>query len=151
LKNFLVITIATGFGLGYSPVAPGTAGSVLGLALGYILMRMGVAWHVGLTAIIFVVGVWAAGEAEALFGQKDSGKIVVDEVVGMSLSLLLMPATALYLVAGFAFFRFFDILKPFPVNRIDRKVGGGFGVMLDDVAAGIYANIGLRALGYILG
>ncbi len=152
----ITIAIATALGSGYSPVAPGTAGSVVGLALAFIFARAGGMdtlagpGYILLMASLFVVGTFASGRAEVIFGQKDCGKIVIDEVVGMLLTVYLMPATWLYLITGFFAFRVFDILKPFPARRIDERLGGGLGVMLDDVAAAIYANICLHGLKAVL-
>ena len=156
MQNKTTILIASGLGTGYSPVAPGTAGSALAVVLAALY-----AWAAGLgrfegllypalILLLFVVGVWAAGKAEAIYGQKDCGKIVIDEVVGMLITLYLLPASWLYLTLGFFMFRLFDIVKPFPARRIDQGLGGGLGVMLDDVVAGIYANICLQALRAVL-
>jgi phosphatidylglycerophosphatase A len=149
----ITIAISTGLGAGYFPVAPGTAGSAVGLVIAFLLAggiggggTFGGAGYLGLMVSLFVVGVWASGRAEVVFGQKDSSKIVIDEVVGMLLTLYLLPASLLYLITGFFAFRFFDIVKPFPARRIDTKLGGGLGVMLDDVAAAIYANLCLHGL-----
>jgi phosphatidylglycerophosphatase A len=152
----ITIAISTGLGTGYSPVAPGTAGSVLGLAIAFLftygcrgLGVYGGTGYFALMAALFVVGVWASGRAEAIFGQKDSSKIVIDEVVGMLLTLYLLPASLFYLITGFFIFRFFDIVKPFPARRIDTKLEGGLGVMLDDVVAAIYANLCLQGVKYL--
>ncbi len=146
----LILAISSGLGTGYSPFAPGTAGSLLGLAIAFPFTLhggdIGGPVYVILSAAIFLAGVLAAGEAEKIHGEKDSGKIVVDEVAGMLITLYLLPATWTYLIAGFFAFRFFDIVKPFPARRIDQRMHGGLGVMLDDVVAGIYANISLHLL-----
>ncbi len=147
-----ILTIASGLGAGYCPVAPGTAGSVLGVLPAFLfsyssLTRRGVLdspWYLLLTGALFLLGVWSAGRAEVIYGQKDCGKIVIDEVVGMMLTLYLLPARWFYFALGFLLFRFFDVTKPFPARRIDMKMRGGLGVMLDDVAAAVYANIALH-------
>jgi len=144
-----ILTIASGLGTGYSPFAPGTAGSLLGLLLVWLLSGatgLGGYWYPALTVLLFFIGVWASGHAEVIYGKKDCGKIVIDEVVGMFVTLYLLPAAPLYFVSGFILFRFFDILKPFPASRIDQRLGGGLGVMLDDVAAAVYANLCLHGL-----
>lgn len=87
-----------------------------------------------------------AGEAERIFGKKDCRVIVIDEVVGVFFTMFLFPPTLFYLIAGFLLFRVFDILKPFPAGWIDRKISGGPGVVLDDIVAGIYANLSLHML-----
>ena len=148
----LAISIASGLGSGYSPVAPGTAGSVVGVIIAVLFIILsGLNIFSGLIyilliAVIFAVGVWSAGRAEVIYGEKDCGKIVIDEIAGMLVTLYLVPFDWRWLLAGFLLFRLFDIVKPFPARRIDQRVEGGWGVMLDDIAAGIYANIGLQIL-----
>lgn len=146
MRDKTAITIASGLGLGYSPVAPGTAGSLLGLPLAYLFAGTGLYWYAVLTLLVFAVGVWAAGRAEVIYGQKDCGKIVIDEVAGMLVTMYTLPVNARYLILGFFLFRFFDIVKPFPARRIDQRMGGGLGVMLDDIAAAVYANLCLQAV-----
>jgi phosphatidylglycerophosphatase A len=141
--------LATGAGSGYAPIAPGTAGTLVGLALGYFVLAP--LWRVHplefalCFAIAFAGGCGVAGAAERILGEHDSSKIVLDEIFGMVAAMFMNPTGALWVGAGFAIFRFFDILKPFPANYFDRRVGGGAGVMLDDLAAGIYANLVLQA------
>jgi phosphatidylglycerophosphatase A len=148
----LAISIASGLGSGYSPVAPGTAGSVVGVIIAILFVILsGLKIFSGYiyvltTAVIFAAGVWSAGRAEVIYGEKDCGKIVIDEIAGMLVTLYLVPFDWRWLLAGFLFFRFFDIVKPFPARRIDQRVKGGWGVMLDDIAAGVYANISLQIL-----
>jgi phosphatidylglycerophosphatase A len=148
----LAISIASGLGSGYSPVAPGTAGSVVGVIIAILFITLsGLNIFSGFiytltTAVIFAIGVWSAGRAEVIYGEKDCGKIVIDEIAGMLVTLYLVPFDWRWLLAGFLLFRLFDIVKPFPARRIDQRVKGGWGVMLDDIAAGIYANISLQIL-----
>ncbi len=149
LTRKLVIFFATGAGSGYAPFAPGTAGSIVGLIVGYFLLaplwsRAPIAFVVGF-ASAFVAACGVAGAAERLFGEHDSSKIVIDEIFGMAAAMYLNPLGLISLGASFALFRLFDILKPFPASLIDRRLGGGAGVMLDDLAAGIYANLVLQA------
>lgn len=147
-----ILAISSGLGLGYSPVAPGTAGSVLGVVIALAYSRLGGhevisgPAYLAICVLVTIVGVWAAGRAEAIYGQKDCGKIVIDEVAGMLITMYLLPATPLYLFAGFLVFRFFDIVKPFPARRIDQNVKGGLGVMLDDVVAGVYSCLCLHVI-----
>lgn len=145
----LVIFIATGAGSGYAPFAPGTAGSIVGLIVGCVIFapiwrRSPIAFLL-VFAIIFVMACWIAGSAEKILGEHDSSKIVLDEVLGMVATMFMNPTGWVALAAGFALFRFFDIIKPFPASLIDRRVRGGAGVVLDDIAAGIYANLVLQA------
>jgi phosphatidylglycerophosphatase A len=136
---------ATGCGIGKIPVAPGTFGSLPGLFLAWCIAG----WHTGLLAFCTLViggfAVWVAHQAERTMGTKDPGAIVIDEVVGMLVACLgisLTPASAVIL---FILFRLFDILKPFPVGWLDRHLTGGLGIVADDVAAGILANVVYRA------
>ena len=101
-------------------------------------------------AALFALGCWLAGRAEELLGEPDSSHIVIDEIVGMALTMYMAPATDwIAFAAGFALFRLFDVLKPEPARTLDRRIHGGVGVMLDDVAAAIYANLVLHALALI--
>ena len=145
--------IATGLGSGYFPVAPGTAGSALGLALVIALRQtslkplwLGVALA-GLAALLFFVGVWSAGRAEKALGRVDPGQVVIDEVVGQIITFVATPrVTWIGLIAGFILFRAFDIVKPFPARQAER-FPGGWGIMMDDVVAGLYSLIVLVILG----
>ncbi|KAF0179560.1 MAG: phosphatidylglycerophosphatase A [Nitrospirae bacterium] len=143
LRALAAKLIATVFGIGYCPVAPGTAGTLAGFALFYLL-RPEPFVHCALILGILLVGTIAAQHAEKAFGRKDSSRIVIDEVAGYAVAILFLPMTAGYLIAGFFLFRFFDIVKPPPVRQIERVLPGGIGVMMDDVAAGIYTNIVLQ-------
>ena len=136
--------VATWLGSGYSPFAPGTAGSLVGVLL--FLPLAGLAWPVQLaaTTALTLVGVLAAGRAARLVGRKDPGLVVVDEVAGQWITFLALPVTPVTALAGFLLFRVMDILKPWPARDLER-LPGGFGIMADDVAAGIYAQLLLRA------
>ena len=152
-RRSLSIWIATGLGAGYFPVAPGTAGSAVGLALVVafrqvplepLVLAVGLA---ALTGLLFVVGVWSAGKAEKVFGRVDPGQVVIDEVAGQILTFVATPrVTWIGLIAGFLLFRGFDIVKPFPARRAER-FPGGWGIMLDDLVAGLYSMIALVILG----
>ena len=150
----VIIFLASGAYTGYSPFAPGTAGSVVGLILGYFLCAP--TWqHEPMTFVLIFAAVMflsclIAGRAEEIFGEHDSSKIVLDEVLGMIATMFLNPLGWGWLLGGFLLFRLFDIIKPFPASVIDRRMPGGPGVMLDDLFAGIYANIVLRILVYVL-
>ncbi len=144
--------IATWFGVGYLPKAPGTWGSLAALPFGYILANLGGAMALGLAALaLFPLGVLASERFSSRIGISDPGSVVADEVVGQWIAL--MPAIALgpigYLYAFLAF-RFFDILKPWPVNVLDRRLKGGFGIMTDDAMAGAYAALLIWTLGHVL-
>jgi phosphatidylglycerophosphatase A len=137
--------VATAFGSGYSPLAPGTAGSALALLLFWPLA--GAPWSVQLAAsgLLFFVGTAAASRVAKAVGKKDPGLVVVDEVVGQWLTLSGLPFTPLVVVAGFLLFRAMDMVKPWPARDLER-LPGGWGIMADDVAAGIYAHLALRVL-----
>ncbi len=136
--------VATAFGSGYSPVAPGTAGSLVGVLLFLPLARL--AWPLQLAAIaaVTLVGALAADRVARRVGLKDPGLVVVDEVAGQWLTFLALPFTPAVAIAGFLLFRVMDIAKPWPARDLER-LPGGWGIMADDVAAGIYAHLALRA------
>lgn len=149
----LALLIATGGGSGYAPVAPGTFGSAAGVLLYLPLSFLGLPLY-GVTLVgLFSLGIWAADQAERTFGNEDDGRIVIDEVVGQLLCLAplvalaprLDPRAPLWLLAGFLTFRLFDIWKPGPVRWVERRFAGGAAVMLDDVAAAVFAALVLGA------
>jgi phosphatidylglycerophosphatase A len=155
-RRTLAVWVATVAGAGYFPVAPGTVGSAVAVLLVAVLdtiplTRVGhVALLALLVALIFFLGVWAAGQSEKFFGRTDPGHVVIDEVAGQMVAFLLVPhASWKLLLAGFALFRFFDVTKPFPAGRAER-LPGGWGIMVDDVIAGAYALGALAFLGYII-
>ena len=143
----IVVALATVGGVGYSPIAPGTLGSVVALPLVAWLAAL---WPVSSMAYaaavlsVIALAVWSAGRADALFGEHDSGKIVIDEVAGMVVVGMYLPAGGWALAVGLAVFRLFDIWKPYPASYCDRDVGGGLGVVADDLIAGAYAGLATR-------
>jgi phosphatidylglycerophosphatase A len=142
----LFMFIATGAGSGYLPKAPGTWGSLVGVLLWLAGMnRLALGPYLAVLAVLFIIGTIAAGTAEKIVDQGDPGIVVIDEIVGQLLTLTLAPAYPLAALVGFALFRLFDIRKPFPVGWLDQRIHGGLGIMLDDVAAGIYALLILQA------
>lgn len=139
--------IATSFGAGFSPLAPGTMGTLTAVPMAWGVARLhSVAAFVAATVVISAVGTWAAEVFQRAHGTDDDQRIVVDEVAGYFVTLLLVPTSGAALLVAFFLFRLFDIWKPFPVRLIDRHVGGGFGVMADDLAAGVYGALALLAL-----
>ncbi|HVI50309.1 MAG TPA: phosphatidylglycerophosphatase A [Candidatus Sulfotelmatobacter sp.] len=133
------ILLATWFGAGLMPKAPGTWGSLAALPFAWIIMHFGGSQALAAASlIVYVVGVWAADRAIGVTGIHDPGLVVIDEVVGQWIVLLFTPLDPLLYLVGFGLFRLFDIVKPWPVGWADRKVEGGTGVMLDDVLAGLY-------------
>ena len=146
----MALVVATACGAGYSPWAPGTAGSALALLIVWVVPFSRAGLLVFFVAVT-LAGTWAAHRAERRLGVKDPGVIVIDEVAGMTLSILPFPLTPPVLIAGFVLFRLFDIIKPFPAGASQRATGG-IGVMVDDLIAGLYAllviAIGQAALGW---
>lgn len=142
----LAVFIATCAYVGYVPLAPGTFGSAAGLAV-FAALRTVDSSAIELAAIVglFAVGVWSAHVAERYFGGVDPGPIVMDEVVGVLITLALLPVTFTGAVVGFLIFRLFDVVKPWPSARFE-KLHGGLGVMADDAMAAVYANLVLRGL-----
>ena len=134
---------ATGFGAGYSPTAPGTLGTLVAIPIYYFLSEIPFPlYEITLTGFFFLA-VWVSEKTEAVLGKKDDSRIVIDEMMGFFITMLWVTKTPLFILVGFILFRFFDIFKPFPIRRFE-KVRGGFGVVLDDVMAGIFANVILR-------
>lgn len=136
----LVLFIATGGGIGYFPRFPGTLGSLLGVALFFVLRGLPTVPYGMTLAALFFLACWASTGAEVFFGEKDSHRIVIDEVIGMLVTLTGIPFSWGAVVLGFVLFRVFDIWKPFPVRLVQDRVPRGWGVVGDDVVAGIYAN-----------
>jgi phosphatidylglycerophosphatase A len=142
----LGLFIATCGYLGYVPVAPGTFGSALGLAVFFAVRSTGsVALEIGLIALLFAIGIWSGTAAEHHFGGIDPGPVVLDEVVGMLLTLALLPVSTTGAIVGFVVFRVLDVLKPWPSAQFE-KLPGGLGVMADDGMAAIYGNLVMRGL-----
>ena len=136
--------LATGAFVGYIPFAPGTLGSLWGLPICWLLSKTTLTIAIVFILFFIVLAVWLAHVAEKIIRKKDPGCIVIDEVAGQVVALIGLPVNWISLTAGFVVFRGFDILKPFPIRNIERNISGGAGVVLDDVAAGILANLVLR-------
>lgn len=139
----LVIIFSTGLYSGYCPVAPGTAGTIVAVLLYLALSRL-TALSYGITLVAFLfMSCWFSGAAEAIFSGRDSGRIVIDEISGFLVTMAFLSPESLYVLSGFFLFRFFDIVKPFPIRRLET-LKGGYGIVADDVMAGIYSNLVLR-------
>lgn len=137
--------VGSGAYLGYSPLAPGTVGTLGGVPLVVWVFSRFSPWLHVLSLVTFIfLAVWVAEHAEILFQARDSRKIVIDEIAGFLCTMFLLPADGSYLIAGFFIFRFLDVVKPYPANIINRRMRGGLGVVLDDVVAGVYANFILQ-------
>lgn len=148
--NFFIKLLATWGGSGYSPFASGTVGTLAAIPFYLWLARLPLPFYLLTLAAFFFLSCWISGKAEIIFQEKDSGKIVIDEVVGYLVTMTAIPFDWRYIVAGFFLFRLFDIVKPPPANWFDRKLKNGYGVVLDDVAAGVYAWLCLFALSRFL-
>lgn len=141
--------LALGFGAGLAPFAPGTFGSLVGLAFALVLAPLGLAWNLLAVVIATGAGIWICGESARRLGVHDHPAIVWDEVAGMMLAMLAAPDAWWGAPAAFVLFRIFDIAKPWPIREIDHGMGGGAGIMLDDVLAGLFAALGLLLIGYV--
>ena len=145
----LILAIATGGFVGYAPFAPGTWGSLVAFPVHLLLCMLSPSGYViGLIAFFFLAVV-TSGSAEKIIDVKDPGIIVIDEIIGMLIALIGAPATPVVWIIAFLIFRFFDIVKPFPVSWPDRHLNGGWGIVMDDIIAGIYTLI-IMQTGYIL-
>ncbi len=143
MRRTIVLFVATGAYSGYAPVMPGTAGSAVGLVLYFGIARFGPVASGIFIAALFAVGSYVAGQAEQYFGQRDARRIVVDEVLGLLVALYLLPSTFWFVFLGFVLFRALDIWKPF--RRVE-EVGGGLGIVADDLIAGVAANVVLQVV-----
>jgi phosphatidylglycerophosphatase A len=146
----LAVFVATVAYCGYFPFAPGTVGSAAGLVVYLLVWSLhSPVFEIGLIGGLFVAGVWAGTTAERYFGGIDPGPVVIDEVVGMLITLAFIPVGWSGALAGFVLFRIFDVIKPFPAGRLE-SLHGGLGVMADDAMAAVYANLSLRLLIWLL-
>ena len=142
----LALLIATSGYIGFAPVAPGTVGSAAGIALFYLVRATGAAGvELAVIPVLFAAGVWAASSTERQLGITDPGPVVIDEVVGMLITLAWIPVTPLGALAGFLIFRVLDVVKPWPARQLE-SLHGGFGIMSDDAMAGFYGLLLMRGL-----
>ncbi len=154
MNRRLLVFFATGAYLGYAPVASGTFGTLAGVALYPVfdaLRQRSLILYLITFGGLIAAAIVIAGEAEALFGEKDSGKITIDEVAGYIAATLFLRPSARVILASFLLFRFFDVVKLWPASYFDREARGGLGVVLDDVVSGLYANLALRAIVWLGG
>jgi phosphatidylglycerophosphatase A len=140
MRNF-VILCATWFGTGFAPFASGTVGTAAAIPFFLALSRLSLPLYLLTTLAFTLFSCWVAGLAEEVFGEKDSGKIVIDEVAGYLVTMIAVPPSWTAVLVGFFMFRLFDIVKPQPARWFDRCLKNGYGVVLDDSAAGCYACI----------
>jgi phosphatidylglycerophosphatase A len=142
--------LAFGFGTGLAPFAPGTVGSLLGVLLAWLTLDLGLITQIGIAVAVFVAGIWICGESARRLGIHDHGGIVWDEIAGMYVTLLVAPPQISAWIAAFGLFRAFDIVKPWPIRDLDHRLGGGLGIMLDDLVAALYAAILLALYGWLM-
>ena len=150
-RERIAVFLATGFFIGTVPFAPGTFGSIVGLPIVFLLSRLNFLLSVSFILLFIFFAIGIAASAEKILNQKDSAKIVIDEIAGLMVTFAGLPFNLITAIAGFIIFRVFDILKPFPIRTLETKLAGGSGIVLDDVLAGIYANLILRLAFYITG
>ena len=150
MKNAIIKFLATASYTGYSPVMPGTVGTLLGVVIAGLISGAGLGARALITLAVTAVSIYVAGEAARLFAEKDPSKVTCDEVSGLLFAFFLIPFTPANAILVFLLFRFFDILKPYPVGLIDSRVKGGLGIVADDCAAGIYANISAQIILWFL-
>jgi phosphatidylglycerophosphatase A len=142
--NRLIIAVASAGYVGFSRWAPGTLGTAVGILVYLLYSPFPPLLYLLSTGALFFLACWISARAEVLLGQRDSPKIVIDEVIGYLITMAFLPITASSMAGGFLFFRVLDIIKPPPVNWINREMKGGWAVVLDDAVAGVYANVLLR-------
>lgn len=145
------LIVATWFGLGYSPTAPGTAGTVGAVLLYLLLSGLHPIPYLAVWLALFALACTVAQKVQDGIGKADPQIVVIDEVLGYLIAMFMLPASAGYIIAAFFLFRTLDIIKPFPASYFDREVDNGFGIVMDDVVAGIYANLLLQLFRLVFG
>jgi phosphatidylglycerophosphatase A len=150
MSNLIKIA-ASGLGTGYIPFAPGTFGAILGLGVYWFLSPLPHYIYIPTVVAFVFLSVWVSSKASILYGTKDPQKINIDEIAGLLVTFIFHQWTIIAAVAGLVLFRIFDIAKPFPIRWVERRFPGGWGIVLDDVVAGIYANIALWIVLLIIG
>ena len=150
LKQRLAFVFATGFGSGYSPFAPGTAGSAVGLLFVWAMSFLSLAGQIAFTLVVTALAMLAADIVAASTGLKDPGLVVADEIAGMMVTMIAIPLTWKSLLLGFLLFRVMDVVKPPPARQFERYKGG-VGIVADDLMAGVYAHLALRGALMVIG
>lgn len=148
-KDHLILFLAQGAYSGRTPFAPGTAGTLAAVLLYILLSVLTPVWYLLACILTIGIAIWASQEAEKLLGKTDDGSIVIDEIAGFLVAMALVPPTWVLIAAGFLLFRAFDIIKPFPLRRL-QDLHGGPGIVLDDIGAGIYTNLVLHGVLLVL-
>lgn len=143
-----VCFLGLGFGSGLAPKAPGTFGTLAAIPIYLLMQDLSIAVYVILTVIGFIVGIGICQQSADWLGKEDPSAVVWDEIIGFLVTMVAAPQGWLWIMLGFVLFRFFDILKPWPISVADRELHGGFGIMLDDIIAGIFAAVLLQLIYY---
>ena len=141
-----VCFLGLGFGSGLAPFAPGTFGTIAAIPIYMLMELLPLTIYLLVTTIFFILGIYICQKSADWLGKDDPSAVVWDEIVGYLVTMIVAPAGWQWVIIGFVLFRIFDIMKPWPVSLADKKLHGGFGIMLDDVVAGIYAAISLQVL-----
>jgi phosphatidylglycerophosphatase A len=142
-KDHLILFLAQGAYSGRSPFAPGTAGTLVAVPLYLLLNALPSVWYLLACILTTGIAIWASQEAEKLLGKTDDGSIVIDEIAGFLVAMAFVPAAWPFITAGFLLFRASDVMKPFPLRRL-QELHGGPGIVLDDIGAGVYTNVVLQ-------
>ena len=143
----IIKILATGFGSGLSPFAPGTMGTLVGIPICLVCLPITLPLRLLFVIVLSALAIYISGSAETIYSKKDDQRIVIDEIVGFQVAMLPVAITGLHLCVAFVLFRIFDIWKPYPIRNL-QNLSGGWGVVLDDVVAGIYAGAVMLALNY---
>ncbi len=150
MRHFILF-LSSNAGLGYSPLAPGTVGTLAGIPAFYLMAALPAPLYLVTWTGLLFLSFWAAGQAGKIYGVVDDGRIVIDELVGYLVTVAFLPFSWTTAILGFFLFRLFDISKPPPASWFDKKVKNGYGVVLDDVVAGLYGALALRLVLYLVG
>jgi phosphatidylglycerophosphatase A len=146
----VIILLATGCYVGYSPLIPGTAGTLAAIPLYLILSHLSPLYYIAIVLGSIYIAIWASDGAEVLLQSRDCRHIVIDEMVGFMVAMVMVPPTFRNILLGFFLFRALDIIKPIPIRALEDRVRGGYGVVLDDIVAGVYANLIIHVLRFTI-
>jgi phosphatidylglycerophosphatase A len=146
----VIILLATGCYVGYSPLIPGTAGTLAAIPLYLILSHLSSLYYIAIVLGSIYIAIWASDRAEVLLQSRDCRHIVIDEMVGFMVAMVMVPPTFRNILLGFFLFRALDIIKPIPIRALEERVRGGYGVVLDDIVAGVYANLIIHVLRFTI-
>lgn len=146
----VIILLATGCYVGYSPLIPGTAGTLAAIPLYLILSHLSSLYYIAIVLGSIYIAIWASDGAEVLLQSRDCRHIVIDEMVGFMVAMVMVPPTFRNILLGFFLFRALDIIKPIPIRALEDRVRGGYGVVLDDIVAGVYANLIIHVLRFTI-